>query len=124
MSDFDVIVFGMLLAREGYRVLGIDRANATRLVSLASPQNLSDVAIPRTVLAEVLSVMAARCPDALLLLDETYRCAVYGDDACTERRDHEPECRRDRFAFEVPRRARRAYWVGDHPQRAPVPEVD
>ena len=24
--------------------------------------------------------MAARCPDALLLLDETYRCAVYGDD--------------------------------------------
>jgi len=70
MSDFDVIVFGMLLAREGYRVLGIDRANATRLVSLASPQNLSDVAIPRTVLAEVLSVMAARCPDALLLLDE------------------------------------------------------
>jgi len=80
MSDFDVIVFGMLLAREGYRVLGIDRANATRLVSLASPQNLSDVAIPRTVLAEVLSVMAARSPDALLLLDETYRCAVYRDD--------------------------------------------
>jgi len=53
---------------------------ATRLVSLASPQNPSDVAIPRTVLAEVLSVIQARCPDALLLLDETYRCAVYGDD--------------------------------------------
>jgi len=53
---------------------------ATRLVSLASPQNPSGAAIPRTVLAEVLSVMAVRCPDALLLLDETYRCAVYGDD--------------------------------------------
>jgi len=53
---------------------------ATRLVSLASPQNPSGVAIPRTVLAEVLSVMAARCPDALLLLDETYLCAAYGDD--------------------------------------------
>ena len=50
---------------------------ATRLVSLACP---SGVAIPRTVLAEVLSVIQARCPDALLLLDETYRCAVYGDD--------------------------------------------
>jgi aspartate/methionine/tyrosine aminotransferase len=54
---------------------------ATRLVSLASPQNPSGVAIPRAVLAEVLSVMAARCPDALLLIDETYRWAVYGDDA-------------------------------------------
>jgi aspartate/methionine/tyrosine aminotransferase len=49
-------------------------------VSLASPQNPSGAAIPRTVLAEVLSVMPARYPDTLLLLDETYRCAVYGDD--------------------------------------------
>src|SRR5579871_3356826 len=54
---------------------------ATRLVSLASPQNPSGVAIPHVVLAEVLSVMATRCPDAVLLLDETYRSAVYGDDA-------------------------------------------
>jgi aspartate/methionine/tyrosine aminotransferase len=54
---------------------------ATRMVSLASPQNPSGVAIPRAALAEVLSVMSARCPNALLLLDETYRCAVYGDDA-------------------------------------------
>ena len=54
---------------------------ATRLVSLASPQNPSGVAIPRAALAEVLSAMAVRCPDAFLLLDETYRCAVFGDDA-------------------------------------------
>ena len=54
---------------------------ATRLVSLASPQNPSGVAIPRAVLQEVISVMSARCPHAFLLLDETYRCAVYGDDA-------------------------------------------
>jgi aspartate/methionine/tyrosine aminotransferase len=53
----------------------------TRLVSLASPQNPCGVAIPRAVLAEVISAMSVRCPDALLLLDETYRCAVYGDDA-------------------------------------------
>ena len=56
-------------------------SSTTRLVSLASPQNPSGVAIPRAVLAEVISVMSARCPEALLLLDETYRCAVYGDDA-------------------------------------------
>jgi len=53
---------------------------ATRLVSLASPQNPSGVAIPRAVLAAVLSAMAVRCPDAFLLLDEEYRYAVYGDD--------------------------------------------
>jgi len=52
---------------------------ATRLVSLASPQNPSGVAIPHAALAKVLSAMTARCPDAFLLLDETYRCAVYGD---------------------------------------------
>lgn len=54
---------------------------ATRLVSLASPQNPSGVALPRATLAKVLSAMTACCPDAFLLLDETYRCAVYGDDA-------------------------------------------
>jgi aspartate/methionine/tyrosine aminotransferase len=54
---------------------------ATRLVSLASPQNPSGVALPYAALAKVLSAMIARCPDAFLLLDETYRCAVYGDDA-------------------------------------------
>ncbi|SRR5579871_2403469 len=54
---------------------------ATRLVSLASPQNPSGVAVPRATLEKVLSAMAARCPGAFLLLDETYRYAVYGDDS-------------------------------------------
>jgi aspartate/methionine/tyrosine aminotransferase len=53
---------------------------ATRLVSLASPQNPSGVALPHAALAKVASAMTVRCPDAFLLLDETYRCAVYGDD--------------------------------------------
>jgi len=52
----------------------------TRLVSLASPQNPSGVALPHAALAKVISAMAVRCPDAFLLLDETYRWAVYGDD--------------------------------------------
>jgi aspartate/methionine/tyrosine aminotransferase len=53
----------------------------TRLVSLASPQNPSGVAIPHRCMTDVLVAMAARCPDAFLLIDETYRNAVYGDDA-------------------------------------------
>lgn len=53
---------------------------ATRLVSLASPQNPSGVALPRAVVREVLSAMMARCPEAFLLVDETYRLAVYNDD--------------------------------------------
>jgi aspartate/methionine/tyrosine aminotransferase len=54
---------------------------ATRLVSLASPQNPSGVAIPHKCMTDVLVAMAARCPNAFLLIDETYRNAVYGDDA-------------------------------------------
>jgi aspartate/methionine/tyrosine aminotransferase len=54
---------------------------ATRLVSLASPQNPSGVAVPHAALTTVLSAMAARCPEAFLLVDETYRHAVYGDGA-------------------------------------------
>src|SRR5262249_28052193 len=52
---------------------------ATRLVSLASPQNPSGVAVPHAPMTSVLSTMAARCPQAFLLVDETYRLAVYGD---------------------------------------------
>jgi len=52
----------------------------TRLVSLASPQNPSGVAVPHAAIAAVLSAMSTRCPDAFLLVDETYRDAVYGDD--------------------------------------------
>jgi aspartate/methionine/tyrosine aminotransferase len=53
---------------------------ATQLVSLASPQNPSGTALPHAVMTRLLSAMAARCPDAFLLIDETYRQAVYDDD--------------------------------------------
>jgi aspartate/methionine/tyrosine aminotransferase len=51
----------------------------TKLVSLASPQNPSGVAIPADTLREILALIEARCPAAYLLVDETYREAVYGD---------------------------------------------
>ena len=68
---------------DGYR-LPLDRiAGAltpqTRLVSIASPQNPSGV---RFTDAEVRGLVAAaqeRAPDALILVDETYREATYGD---------------------------------------------
>jgi hypothetical protein len=69
---------------EGYRLdpgrLAALLSPATRLVCLASPQNPSGVALPREILSGVLSEMAARCPDAFLLVDETYRLAAYNDD--------------------------------------------
>jgi aspartate/methionine/tyrosine aminotransferase len=52
----------------------------TRLVSLASPQNPSGVALPHKIMTGVLTAMATRCPEAFLLVDETYRSAVYDDD--------------------------------------------
>lgn len=70
---------------DGYRVdpgtLAPLLSERTKLVYLASPQNPSGVAIPRETLAAVVALMAARCPDARLVLDETYREAAYGDDA-------------------------------------------
>ena len=69
---------------EGYRLdpgrLAVLLSAATRLVSLASPQNPSGVGLPREVLCTLLSEMATRCPDAFLLVDETYRQAAYHDD--------------------------------------------
>jgi aspartate/methionine/tyrosine aminotransferase len=69
---------------EGYRLdpdrLAASLSPATRLVCLASPQNPTGVAVPREVLCRLLSEMAARCPDAFLLVDETYRQAAYNDD--------------------------------------------
>lgn len=69
---------------EGYRLdparLAALLSPATRLVCLASPQNPSGVAWPREVLLRLLSEMAARCPEAFLLVDETYRQAAYNDD--------------------------------------------
>jgi aspartate/methionine/tyrosine aminotransferase len=52
----------------------------TKLVSLASPQNPSGVAIPLATLRELLALMGKICPDAYLLVDETFREATYGDD--------------------------------------------
>ena len=52
----------------------------TKLVSVASPQNPSGVAIAPSTLRQVLDAMRERCPGAYLLVDETYREAAFGDD--------------------------------------------
>ena len=68
----------------GYRLEPEDVAarltEKTKLVFLASPQNPSGVAIPLDTLRTVLALMQERCPNAYLLVDETYREAAYGDD--------------------------------------------
>jgi aspartate/methionine/tyrosine aminotransferase len=68
----------------GYRLdpaaLAAKLSPATRLVSLASPQNPSGVAIPPETLRAVIAEMQERCPKAFLLVDETYREAAYDDD--------------------------------------------
>ncbi|MDP6588913.1 MAG: pyridoxal phosphate-dependent aminotransferase, partial [Alphaproteobacteria bacterium] len=51
----------------------------TRLVSLATPQNPSGVAISRAECEAVLALMGEVCPDAYLVVDETYRESVYGE---------------------------------------------
>lgn len=53
---------------------------STKLVSLATPQNPSGVALQTQEVEALLRLMDEFCPDAFLLLDETYREAVYGDD--------------------------------------------
>jgi len=70
---------------EGGYQLDLDRLRTeltarTRLVSLASPQNPSGVVISTSILRDVIALMAERCPEAHLLVDETYRNAAYGDD--------------------------------------------
>jgi aspartate/methionine/tyrosine aminotransferase len=52
----------------------------TRIVSLASPQNPSGVAIPMETLRGILAIMEERSPQAFLVLDDTYREAAYGND--------------------------------------------
>ena len=52
----------------------------TKLVSVASPQNPSGVALEPGWLRELAALMARVCPDAYLLVDETYREATYGAD--------------------------------------------
>ena len=52
----------------------------TKLVSLASPQNPSGVAIPFEALAEIVAMMREDAPNAYLLVDDEYREAAFGDD--------------------------------------------
>jgi aspartate/methionine/tyrosine aminotransferase len=56
----------------------------TRLVSLTTPQNPSGVAVPLETLQEIVEAMSEVCPDAYLMVDETYRTATYGEDAVAE----------------------------------------
>jgi len=67
---------------DGYRVdLGAfgDKLSArTRLVMFASPQNPSGVALTEAEVEQMLAAMSRSCPGALLLIDETFREAVYG----------------------------------------------
>ncbi len=51
----------------------------TRLVSLASPQNPSGVMVAPDTLRALLGMMNDICPEAFLLVDETYRLAAFGD---------------------------------------------
>jgi aspartate/methionine/tyrosine aminotransferase len=50
----------------------------TKLVMLASPQNPSGVVFTTDEIDQVLTAMSHTCPDAWLLVDETFRAAVYG----------------------------------------------
>jgi aspartate/methionine/tyrosine aminotransferase len=50
----------------------------TRLVTLASPQNPSGIALSAGEVRAVLDAMSEVCPGAVLLIDETYREARYG----------------------------------------------
>jgi aspartate/methionine/tyrosine aminotransferase len=69
---------------DGYR-LPVDRIAAaltprTRLVSLASPQNPSGVRFTEDELRRLLAAVHERAPEAVVLVDETYRESTYGDD--------------------------------------------
>ncbi len=66
---------------DGYRI-DLDAFAArlsprTRLVMFASPQNPSGVALTDAEVEQMLSAMSRSCPDALLLIDETFREATY-----------------------------------------------
>jgi hypothetical protein len=50
----------------------------TRLVMVASPQNPSGVRLTGAEVEHLLAAMAATCPEAVLLIDETFREATYG----------------------------------------------
>ncbi len=70
---------------EGYRIdvarIAEALSPATKLVSIASPQNPSGVCVSLQTIRSLLEVMTERAPGALLFVDETYREAVYGNSA-------------------------------------------
>ena len=72
----------------GYRVevenIAAALSLATKLVSIASPQNPTGVQITRADVEKLLAAIAAGAPEALLFIDETYREATYGDNPVVE----------------------------------------
>ena len=69
---------------DGYRIdpsrIADALSTATRLVSIATPQNPSGVRVPEATIRAILDAMTARAPDAWLFVDETYRDATYGNE--------------------------------------------
>ena len=67
---------------DGYRpdlgAFAAKLSSRTRLVMVASPQNPSGVAYKAGEIERLLAAMSRSCPEALLLVDETYREATYG----------------------------------------------
>jgi aspartate/methionine/tyrosine aminotransferase len=67
---------------DGYRIdleaFAAKLSPRTRLVSVASPQNPCGVAFRPDEIEWMLAAMSRACPEALLLIDETYREATYG----------------------------------------------
>jgi aspartate/methionine/tyrosine aminotransferase len=68
---------------DGYR-LDLEALRArltarTRLVMFASPQNPSAVSLAESEVEQLLAAMSRTCPKAVLLVDETFREASYGD---------------------------------------------
>jgi aspartate/methionine/tyrosine aminotransferase len=73
---------------EGYRLdvnrLARQLTTRTRLVSIATPQNPSGVALDRSTVVALIAQMKRKAPNALLFIDETYREAAHGDRGAAE----------------------------------------
>ncbi len=69
----------------GYKLtpedVSAEMTSTTRMVSLATPQNPSGVAIAPETLLQIAEQMTRISPDSHLIVDETYREAVYGGNA-------------------------------------------
>lgn len=51
----------------------------TKLISLASPQNPGGVSLPRETIETMIELAAAQAPQAYVIVDETFREAIYGE---------------------------------------------